>query len=64
MSAHEIPLATTKRQQLVKVVDAAEAMVTATADWRMPQDCRDAAFHARYVAWGALNDYDVAATSA
>lgn len=60
MSAIEIPRSTTEREQLVKVVKAAESMVSATADWRMPQDCRDAAFRARYVAWGALNDYDAA----
>jgi hypothetical protein len=60
MSAIDLPTSTTEREQLVKVVKTSEALVSATADHRMPQDVRDAAFRARYAAWGALNDFDVA----
>lgn len=58
MSATQIPRTTTEREQLVRVVNAAEALVALTSDPRVSQDVRDTAFGARYAAWGALNDHD------
>lgn len=58
MGAAQIPRTTTEREQLVKVIAAAEALVTLTADPRITTDVRDHAFRARYAAWGALNDHD------
>jgi hypothetical protein len=58
MSAVDIPRNTTEREQLVKVVGAAQALVNATSDPRVPSEVRDHALRAQYEAQGALNDYD------
>lgn len=59
-TAADIPRSTTKREQLVKVIDAAHALVNQTADPRIGQATRDHALRALHAAYGALNDHDAA----
>lgn len=58
MSATEIPRTTTKREQLVKVIAAGEALVNAAADPRVPHNVRERALATLHAAWGALNEHD------
>lgn len=60
MSATQIPRATTDREQLVKVIDAAEALTAVTSDPRVPTEVRDHALRAKWSAWGALQTFDAA----
>lgn len=60
MSANEIPRSTTKREQLVKVIDAAQALVNQTADPRVPENVRSLALRTLHSAYGALIDFDAA----
>jgi hypothetical protein len=59
MSAVDIPRNTTEREQLVKVIDAAQALSNAASDPRVPQDVRNYAGIALHAAWGALGEYDL-----
>jgi hypothetical protein len=58
MSAIQIPRSTTEREQLIRVIDAAQSLVGTLSDPRMPQDVREQARLTLHAAWGALNEFD------
>ena len=58
MAAADFPRSTTERQQLLVVLDAAETLVNATSDSRVPPDARALALAALHGAWGALQECD------
>lgn len=58
MGATQIPRTTTKREQLVKVIDAAQSLVNVCADPRVSHAVRERARLTLHAAWGALNEFD------